>query len=437
MITALGEFWNSFSVQGGVGTGIILDWMLGKSGTHVALLDRGMVTTVKKVYRDDSDVYGSTLVQVTAAGCEAAGHSMDEIVSLAWDRAVIEYSERCTSPTPEGGFNLMTELPTVVGAIVELSSRFRGTVTKVYNSSAPAAITLLVEDGNGNRRAPYLRGVARVIELAPPPPHRYVHPTSTEVVLSPAEKLRIAEQKVINDNAARPLAKADGTALTSLARSVTGQLDAADVLRHIADGIDAGLKAPSTIHPGTDYDGPFIMYFGDDSVDEANRWTARLRLPELVAAREHDKFIVCESTGDYYGVGMRLWTSITKGVDKDEAITLDGEVVEETPSLFEGAPPVRTYTDGSQVYGPYVSTDEPGTMVHALAEAYTLDGGDLQEDPSLEPKYPEGTPEYDTYAAELREELGKFAKGEEPYPIARDVGRAGYRKAYNRMLDQR
>lgn len=32
------------------------------------------------------------------------------------------------------------------------------------------------------------------------------------------------------------------------------------------------------------------------------------------------------------------------------------------------------------------------------------------------PQFPPGTPEYDAYDAELREELAKFAAGEEPYP---------------------
>lgn len=31
------------------------------------------------------------------------------------------------------------------------------------------------------------------------------------------------------------------------------------------------------------------------------------------------------------------------------------------------------------------------------------------------PRYPEGTPEYDAYAAELREELRKWANHEPPY----------------------
>jgi len=35
-----------------------------------------------------------------------------------------------------------------------------------------------------------------------------------------------------------------------------------------------------------------------------------------------------------------------------------------------------------------------------------------------EPRYPVGTPEYDAYVAELRTELDKFARGEDPYPYA-------------------
>lgn len=35
-------------------------------------------------------------------------------------------------------------------------------------------------------------------------------------------------------------------------------------------------------------------------------------------------------------------------------------------------------------------------------------------------KYPKGTPEYDAYKAELTVELGKFARGEDPYPYEFD-----------------
>lgn len=35
--------------------------------------------------------------------------------------------------------------------------------------------------------------------------------------------------------------------------------------------------------------------------------------------------------------------------------------------------------------------------------------------PNLEPRYPEGTPEYAEYAEKLRTELAKFANHEPPY----------------------
>jgi hypothetical protein len=40
--------------------------------------------------------------------------------------------------------------------------------------------------------------------------------------------------------------------------------------------------------------------------------------------------------------------------------------------------------------------------------------------PSEDPAYPQGTPEYETYAAKLRTELAKFALGEDPYPYRRE-----------------
>ena len=42
----------------------------------------------------------------------------------------------------------------------------------------------------------------------------------------------------------------------------------------------------------------------------------------------------------------------------------------------------------------------------------------------LEPRYPQGTPEYDAYAAELCGELAKFAAGQDPYPYPSAAGRA-------------
>lgn len=35
----------------------------------------------------------------------------------------------------------------------------------------------------------------------------------------------------------------------------------------------------------------------------------------------------------------------------------------ETPSIFEDAPPVRTYSDGSQTYGPYVTADNEAAYI--------------------------------------------------------------------------
>jgi hypothetical protein len=40
--------------------------------------------------------------------------------------------------------------------------------------------------------------------------------------------------------------------------------------------------------------------------------------------------------------------------------------------------------------------------------------------PSEDPTYPQGTPEYETYAAKLGTELAKFALGEDPYPYRRE-----------------
>lgn len=39
----------------------------------------------------------------------------------------------------------------------------------------------------------------------------------------------------------------------------------------------------------------------------------------------------------------------------------------------------------------------------------------------LEPRFPEGTPEYEEYAAKLREELRKYLAGEDSYGIERGI----------------
>ncbi len=40
--------------------------------------------------------------------------------------------------------------------------------------------------------------------------------------------------------------------------------------------------------------------------------------------------------------------------------------------------------------------------------------------PKFQPKYPEGTPEYAARAAEMKTELGKFARGDAPYEYEKD-----------------
>lgn len=53
---------------------------------------------------------------------------------------------------------------------------------------------------------------------------------------------------------------------------------------------------------------------------------------------------------------------------------------------------------------------------HALNRELGRAFDTLAATPAEAPRFPEGTPEYDAYRAELRVELSKFAKGEKPYP---------------------
>lgn len=63
-----------------------------------------------------------------------------------------------------------------------------------------------------------------------------------------------------------------------------------------------------------------------------------------------------------------------------------------------------------RVIQPEPETDEQRTGV---SDAQASIAGEVA---ALVPRFPEGTPEYEAYATELKTELGKFAKGEEPYP---------------------
>lgn len=116
---------------------------LGSSRTTAALERRDLI-----VHKPGTGEDAFALFQITTDGLAAIDRSMDEIVDLAyvqayteyyeraidgaycanfmyvmppfgarlplaeaWDEAVAEYSARCVSPTPEGGYNLMTEAP--------------------------------------------------------------------------------------------------------------------------------------------------------------------------------------------------------------------------------------------------------------------------------------------------------------------------------------
>jgi hypothetical protein len=58
-----------------------------------------------------------------------------------------------------------------------------------------------------------------------------------------------------------------------------------------------------------------------------------------------------------------------------------------------------------------------GHMKAVTAECREEESGNHEPvDYTDPPRFPEGTPEYEAYRAELRTELGKFARGEDPYP---------------------
>jgi hypothetical protein len=45
----------------------------------------------------------------------------------------------------------------------------------------------------------------------------------------------------------------------------------------------------------------------------------------------------------------------------------------------------------------------------------------MLDGPKDSPRYPAGTPEHEAYATELKQELRKFAAGEQPYPYPEDT----------------
>jgi hypothetical protein len=446
MTEALGEFWNYRSTQGGAGTGIILDWVLGKVGTRVALQERGMVTATKAFNRG----YGAShYTQITAAGCEATGHTMDEIVAWAYDAAMKEYAERCTAE-PDSWYNPMTDLPIAVGAVVEIAnSGVRGTITSRYQDN-----WWIHGANDSDRRCVSTRGLVhlRVIELAPPtdtrpsadeaydaaieeyaarctsptpeggynlmttvqcgrvdeheahdwpnivrggtfacqgihvavvpeatsafesaPPARtYIghdtyslrprYPAGTPEHTAYAAELRTEltkfaageppyEYEEAGPAADRYRAPDDFGGLPHATRTEFGPIDKtaiisrridsllnsgvtqveaepANMLRQVANGIEAGLVTPAGIFPGGI---SFDMQFSTDTVAEVNRWAARLRLSELAPTTDHHTWVCWETRGDFYGLPVTLWCAVKKEVTYSTKDIVDAEVVDETP----------------------------------------------------------------------------------------------------------
>jgi hypothetical protein len=91
-------------------------------------------------------------------------------------------------------------------------------------------------------------------------------------------------------------------------------------------------------------------------------------------------------------------------------------LVEETPSVFPGQPPVRTYPDGGMEFGPYASigTTDLSGLPDCDGTAQCPRHTALQVTHQVVP-FPKGTPEYATYEQELRAELDKWKRREPPY----------------------
>ncbi|HEX8106118.1 MAG TPA: hypothetical protein VF516_00255 [Kofleriaceae bacterium] len=154
-------------------SGIVEAWMI-KTSTAVALIDRGLLTIESMAY-GEKDAQGypvrwRKVHQITAAGCAAIGRDMAEIIAWAWEQAVAEYSERCTSPTPEGGYNLTTALPVEVGAVVGWTHKgeaVTGKITAIFGDDA----TILGADRTGWTVG--LADIERVVELTPTCDHGF------------------------------------------------------------------------------------------------------------------------------------------------------------------------------------------------------------------------------------------------------------------------
>ncbi len=148
-------------------SGIIESWMVSTS-THAALIDRGALTPMRMVYGGERDGQGwpveafGPLVQITAAGCEAIGRSMDEIVAWAWKAAMFDRAQ--------AGFtgDIMLKLPVEVGAVVGWTHQgqsLTGEVRSIFGDAL--SIWVPSSSTTGYEWTVMLDAIERVIELAP------------------------------------------------------------------------------------------------------------------------------------------------------------------------------------------------------------------------------------------------------------------------------
>lgn len=143
-------------------SGIIEGWMI-KTGTSAALVTRDMLSPVKMVIVSDNNFFQRQ--QITAAGCEAIGRSMAEIVAWAWEQATEEYQDRANASADEQDYTRqrMTSLPVEVGAVVGWTHKGEAVTGEIKYIVDGAARVVVASDGA--KWAVTLDEVERVIEL--------------------------------------------------------------------------------------------------------------------------------------------------------------------------------------------------------------------------------------------------------------------------------
>lgn len=134
-------------------SGIAEAWMI-STNTGAALVGRDYLSPIKGIHLETGG--WAPRQQITAAGCEAIGRSMDEIVAWAWGEAAKEYVAR----TPDNRY--LPTLPVEVGAVVGWTHKgeaITGTVLSIGGGYATI---------KGDDASPWsvsLDEIERVIEL--------------------------------------------------------------------------------------------------------------------------------------------------------------------------------------------------------------------------------------------------------------------------------